>query len=232
MPRSSALPLYRDREEHNIENEKPKRCWRMIDYSEPLFGLSALSGLVGVIVNTIETESFDIYLGAMCSLMSFVGMWRVRKLGVAKKLMESVDTLRTENQQLNETQESLEEENNILKETNDSLKKTEKSLSTDIKKLRKLTGIVDTQNKTADEIQKEMIVLVDQYRKENRRQERNNKIALFYTADMNRDGTIEGEELEVLKQALEQEYDLNDLDSIFNGTMSRKAILERLFQKT
>jgi len=77
-----------------------------------------------------------------------------------------------------------------------------------------------------------MITLVDQYRKQNRRQERNNKIALFYTADMNRDGTIEGEELEVLKEALVQEYDITGLDSIFNGTMSRKAILERLFQKT
>ncbi len=223
MPRSE-LPLYR--------NEKPKKCWRMIDYSEPLFGLSALSGIVGIIINTIETESFDIYLGAMCSLASFVGLWRVRKLGIAKKLMESVDTLRMENQQLNETQESLEEENNVLKKTNNSLIKIERSLNTDINKLRKLTGIVNTQNKTADEIQKEMLALIDQYRKENKRQERNNKIALFYTADMNRDGTIEGEELEVLKEALVQEYDLTDLDNMFNGTLTRKAILERLFQKT
>ena len=76
-------------------------------------------------INTIETESFDIYLGAMCSFASFIGLWRVRKLGIAKKLMESVDTLRMENQQLNETQESLEEENNVLKETNDSLMKIE-----------------------------------------------------------------------------------------------------------
>ncbi len=49
---------------------------------------------------------------------------------------------------------------------------------------------------------------------------------------MNRDGTIEGEELEVLKEALVQEYDLTDLDNMFNGTLTRKAILERLFQKT
>jgi len=220
---STDLPLH-----HN--EEKPKKCWRIIDYSEPFFGISAVSGIIGIVVNVISTENFDIYLGVVCSIMSFIGLWRVRVLGVAKKLMDSVDALKLENMRLNRTQHSLEEENEKLKQTNESLKRIETKLNNDVNDLRSVMNIIDTQNKTADEIQKEMLTLVEKYYRENSRQERNNKIALFYTADMNRDGLLEGEELDVLKEALRGEYDIDDLDFIFKGTMSRKSVLEKLFK--
>ncbi len=131
------LPTHRD---------KPRRgC--LIDCSEPLFGLGLVVGVIGVIWNAIIIQAFDIFLGFVCCFCCCIGWWRVRRLGVAKKLMDSVRLLEDKNEELNKTAESLSVENQNLKNRNKELFITANKLDEETKKFEALLGIMDVENK-------------------------------------------------------------------------------------
>jgi len=148
-----------------FHRERPKRG--LIDFSEPFFGISTITGFVGLIIGIIFGETTEIFISIFCSI---TGLWRVRKLGKAKRIMESVDEFRFS-----------------------------------IDKFKMLMGIMDVNNKTSQDIQNELFELIDKYQIENERKEKNNKIALFYTFDYNRDGELNNDELKTLKQIMKDE---------------------------
>lgn len=187
----------------------------MIDCSEPFFLISGVSGFVGFVVSLIYSNFFEMYVGLVCLFMSSLGVYRVRKLGVGAKIVESVEVLKLQNQNLQVNTSRLEG--------------TVSNLESKLENLNDLMNIMDTNNKTAEEIQSELSSLVEEYKKQNSRYDRNNKIALFYTTDMNRDGYLEGDELETLKEALSDT--VPGVDELFNGRMSRKEVLKKLFKE-
>jgi DNA repair exonuclease SbcCD nuclease subunit len=192
----SELPLY-----HPTENQ-PRKCYRLIDFSEPFFGITAVTGMIGIITNIIDAEDFDIAVSSFCAAISLIGIWRVRSLGTAKEVMDSVDDLKMENDKL----------------------------SVEVDNFRVLTGIMDTHNKSAEEIQQELFSVVERYKQENDRQERNNQIALFYTTDRNRDGKLTDEEIQILRQILKEDYNIQSF--LENDTeITRKEFFNKLLEK-
>jgi hypothetical protein len=217
------LPLY------NQQLTSSRNNSRIVDCSEPFFVIFGITGLIGLIINIINSHNFDIAVASFCFLSSTIGVWRVRKLGIAKKIMDSVNDLKLENLRLHETEQHLERENILLKNTNNELKNTSIQLSNDINKFKTLTNIMDTNNKTSEEIQDELLHTIERYEKENKRHEINNKISLFYTADQNRDGFLNTEEIYIIKKILKDEYNINSvLDTNRDGKITRKEFLDKV----
>jgi hypothetical protein len=217
------LPLY------NQQLTSSRNNSRIVDCSEPFFVIFGITGFIGLIINIINSHNFDIAVASFCFLSSTIGVWRVRKLGIAKKIMDSINDLKLENMRLEETEKQLERENLLLKNTNDELKETSTQLSNDIDKFKILTNIMDTNNKTSEEIQEDLLNTVERYEKENKRYEINNKISLFYTADQNRDGFLSKEEIYIIKKILKDEYNIDYiLDTNQDGEITRKEFLEKI----
>lgn len=216
------------------------KYYRIIDYSEPLFGITFLLGIVGIIYNIIELENFDLAVSCFLSFGSLIALWRVKKLGIASLLMDSVDNLREENENLRESIREFERENSKLAETERMLNSEVYKFKKDIQSFRDLVGIVDTSNKNAEDIQKELFDLVEKYRVENRkykkendRLERNNRLALFYTVDYNRDGKLTNEEINEIKKILKDEYNITGvIDENGDGVISRGEMMKIIFDKT
>lgn len=191
----------------------------MIDYSEPFYYFGFIFGLIGFMINLVLGTILNVCISFSFSLLSLLSLWRVRMLGVSKTLMDSVDVLKVENSNLSMTNSNLR---CTVSELEDQLCKTEKC----IVNLNKLLGIMDTNNKTSEEIMNELSCLVEEYDKQNKLYDRNNKIALFYTVDCNRDGYLDGDEIEMLKEAVPE------MKHLFTGKMSRKEVLNKLFKNT
>ncbi len=198
------LPLYVTK-----ENTKKPSFFSVVDYSQYLFGLTGLFGSIGIITNSIEGESFDIVLNSTMAISSIVAWYRVRRLGEAKTVMESVDDLKLQNDNLEQTQNELEIENDELKITNDKLAETETKLTGDINDLRILVGIFGNNNMTSEEIQVKLLSSLKQLEKENKKHEKLNKGQAFLIADANKDGKLTGNEIEVL-----QDITLDDISRI------------------
>lgn len=193
----SDLPMYNN--EVNQREQKSNSWCNYADYSQPVFTLTGAFGGVGAIINAVEGESFDIALSAVMALSSLLAWYRVRRLGEAKAVMDSVSELKQQNDELEQQTNTLQEENDELKESNDQLNALEQELTKDIESLRGVIGIVDTQNKTAKEIQDELVQAAKKLKDENDRYERLNKTNTFLTADRNNDGVIDESEKIILE---------------------------------
>ena len=189
-----------------------------VDYSEPFFYITFALGFVGIIYNVIQTENFDIVIACLMTFGSGIAIWRVKKLGLAKELNDSINQFDLENQELNQANNEYRELNRKLCKENevfDSLLKT-----------------MELRGRDINDVKNDLVVLVEKYRLENERQEKNNKLALFYTIDVNRDGKLEGDEINEMRQILKSEYGIDDLyDLDGNGKISRKELINQLFIK-
>ena len=195
----SDLPMYNN-EETNQRSINPTNMFcNYADYSQPIFTLTGAFGSIGIIINAIEGESLDIALSATMALSSLLAWYRVRRLGEAKAVMDSVNELKIQNDELEAQTNTLEEENNELKESNDQLNALEKELTLDISNLRGVLGIVDIQNETAEQIQKKMLDVYDKLKSENYMYNKLNKTNMFLTADKNNDGVIDKSEKKILE---------------------------------
>lgn len=211
-----------------VHRYKPRRgC--LIDCSEPLFGLGLIIGSIGVVWNAIVAEAFDIFLGAVCCFCCCIGWWRVRRLGVAKKLMDSVRLLEDKNKELAKTSDSLSVENQKLKNSNKKIFVTAQKLEEENEKFNHLLGIMDVENKEISEVRDDLLVLISKYTTENNRQERNNKIALFYTVDIDRDGELSQDEIKLMRKVLMEEYGIDTLGDSSNP-VSRMEFIDKLFK--
>jgi len=209
------LPLYtRDIQEREISK---KKSW-FADYSEPVFAITGVTGIVGTVVNVAQAETFDIIIGGTCSIASLIAYWRVRKLHINKSILDNVNNLTEQNQELEETTNDLQEEN-------DQLQATSKKLTIDIKKLHQLTGIIDTNNKTAEEIQNELTVLIDRYNRENEKYNKLNKGHAFLIADQNHDGKLDKQEKELLQTITIE--DIENIDKNQDNIITKEEYLKK-----
>lgn len=205
----SELPL-------NNPVTKRKSWCNYADFSVPAFQLTSAFGGIGTITNLVEGETFDTTLSIAMTIASLLAWWRVQKLGEAQSIMESVTDLEENNR-------TLQEENDELKESNDQLNALEKRLENDLKSLKGIMSIVDTRNKSAEEIKNEMIKIYENLKKENEKYTKLNKVNTFLTADTNNDGVISGYEKEIL-----QTIDINGKNYDYNndGSVSMSEYLK------
>lgn len=190
---------------------------RVIDFSEYFVWMIILLGASSLVVNLIETEEFDSVVGGLSSLVGGLSLWRIRKFAKAQSIMDSVTDLKKENLRLNESIGDLENQNYHL-ETNNN------HLQTKIDDMSRLLGIFDQQNKTASEIQDDMISTMKNLEAENKKYTKLNKGHAFMIADQNHDGQLNREEQQILKTISSAEH-LVEADTDKDNKISRKEYM-------
>jgi len=214
------LPLYKTR--------KINGCCNYSYFSQPIFAVTGSLGGIGIVINSIQGETLDIIICSIMSLGSVLAWFRVRKLGEAQSVMDSVQVLETQNQELQNSTSILQEENENLKESNDQLNALEIKLTNDLGDLRNVLGIVDIQNKTAQEIQNELIQTAEKLKIQNTKYEKLNKINAFFVSDENHDGKLTENELDTLHTiGLNSDENVTDYDSNSDGQITKEEYLNK-----
>ncbi len=110
----------------------------LVDKSEPLFSISAVIALIHLIVS-LKAGTFILVSFGFIILTELVAIQRVRSLGQAKKIAESIvdfteqnNVLQGENDKLKREVFGLKEQNDRLKIAADRLEDTEKQLKNDL----------------------------------------------------------------------------------------------------
>ena len=166
--------------------------FEVVDFSEYCIFICILLCIIGFIFGIITA---DYFLGIILLLAMFVfivSVQRIRKFGVAYAVMESVDTFKNENNRLIVNVSDLENQNVELSNNN-------KSLQDKLEDMGKLMGIFRTTNKTAREIQDDMISTLKKLESENEHYTRLNKTHAFLLADKDNDGVLNKTEQETIK---------------------------------
>jgi Ca2+-binding EF-hand superfamily protein len=152
------------------------------------------------------------------TVSSALAWYKIRSLSQAKSVMESVQKLKDENKlltanitDLHNTVMYLENVNSNLHITNENLVVTEQNLKSDVKDLRSILSIIDTRNKTSEQIQEEMLILVHNLKYQNDRHNSINKTHAFLIADKNHDGKISGSEMNLLENIFSTD-EISNLD--------------------
>ena len=197
----------------------PSSCckFEIIDKSELLiipgicialggFVLSLIAGPIGMVVAT-----------GVVAVVSLVAEWRVRALGIAKKLMDSVHDLKDENER--------------LKVTNEEFKSNIKNLESEINKFEDMVGLLGDNVEDLEQAKNQLFDLYKKYKDENDRQESNNLLTLFGLVDKNEDSKLSKKELirmkEYIKIVYNEEFDFDILDSDDDDYVSLKEFFEK-----
>ena len=89
----------------NNDNKRTCCGFEIIDKSEPLLIAGACISLGGFIFALVAGPVGLAVVTGVLTVSSLVAEWRVRSLGIAKKLMDSVRDLKDENERLKDTNE-------------------------------------------------------------------------------------------------------------------------------
>jgi len=187
--------------------------FEVVDFSEYCIFICIILCIIGFIFGIITA---DYFLGIILLLAIFVfivSVHRIRKFGVAYAVMESVDTFKNENDRLTINVSDLENQNLELSNNN-------KSLQDKLEDMGKLIGIFRTTNKTAQEIQDDMISTLKKLESENENYTRLNKTHAFLLADKDNNGVLNKTEQETIKLITGGQLDGADTNNDSNVSRS------------
>lgn len=171
-----------------VQQHQQKKTSIVIDCSEYIFGLSLIAGLIGMILGFIMGITLDIIISIILLLICILSIWRVRKLGIAKNLMDSVNDLQSQNDK--------------LQQTNDEMK-------TEVDNFRKLVGLVGENVQDIEAIERQLFQQLDKLEKENKKYQQLNRLHAFLNSDLDRDGVISEEEMKILNKFIDNIEDKN-----------------------
>ncbi len=201
-----------------VEEKRP--CCRVIDYSEPFFLLVAILSTIGAVEAAIERRIFSLVVLLVACLGFLVSLWRVRKLGVAASLAESVelmkeqlsdmetqcDTLRSASVRFAAENENLKNQIARMGTVCAELRNTSMEFAAENNDLREIVGLVGDKvgdvNKAAFSLQR----LYQKYKSENQRQEFNNLVGLVLAVDRDENSRLDEKELDLLVSHFSQVY--------------------------
>lgn len=179
-----------------------KMC-KLIDLFEPVLIVGCVLGGAGFVYSAITGNLTSTVLTGIVFVSSCVGEWRVRTLGVAKELMDSVNT---------------------LQEENDKLK-------IEVQKFEEIMGIFDNNVEDLDSVKNQLFELYNKYKTENQRYESNNLLTLFGLIDKNQDSKLDTEEINRMKEYIrivyKEEFDFDLLDKDNDGCISLTEFFEK-----
>ena len=215
-PSIEQMPLINQNDNVDLEapppSPEPKTCCRMeiIDKSEPLIIVGTLCSLVGFIYSFFLGSSAFTVITGIVTVSGAVSEWRVRALGIAKKLMDSIRDLKAENAQLKSNVEKFEGE---------------------VEKFQGIVGLLDGNIQDIEAVKKQLFDLYEKYRIENTKHTSNNLLTLFGLVDKNQDSKLDSEEMsrmkEYIKIVYKKDFDFNILDRDGDGCVSLKEFFEK-----
>jgi len=184
------------------------------------FVFAVVSGPVGLAVVT-----------GVVVVAGLVAEWRVRALGVAKKLMDSVNDLKDENDKLKLMNEVFETQLGIFGDENDKLKLINIKFGSEIEKFENVVGLLGDNVEDLESAKTQLFDLYNKYKIENDKQESNNLLTLFGLVDKNQDSRLSKTELqrmrEYIKIVYNEDFDFDILDSDDDGVVSLKEFFEK-----
>jgi hypothetical protein len=187
---------------NNMNNRRTTTC-EIIDKSEPCIVLAGICSTLGLIVAIVNNYDFLIIMFVILLAACLISEWRIRALGIAKHLMESVHTLQKENLQLKE----------------------------EIEKFEGIVGILGDNVGSIHDAKNELFKMYNQYKIENNRYESNNLLTLFGLVDKDQNSRLDTDEIDRMKEYIKivykEEYDFSTLDRDGDGTVSIKEFFEK-----
>jgi hypothetical protein len=184
------------------------------------FVFAVVSGPVGLAVVT-----------GVVVVAGLVAEWRVRALGVAKKLMDSVNDLKDENDKLRLMNEIFETQIETFGSENDKLKLINIKFGSEIEKFENVVGLLGDNVEDLESAKTQLFELYNKYKIENDKQESNNLLTLFGLVDKNQDSRLSKTELqrmrEYIKIVYNEDFDFDILDSDDDGVVSLKEFFEK-----
>ena len=175
----------------------------LIDYSEPVVILGALASTTGLVTGIVTGGTGFIIISSITLIGSSLAEYRIRRLGVAKELMDSVTDLNQENEKL----------------------------KNEVNKFEDMVGLFGDNVNDLEDAKQQLLNLYDKYKSENDRQESNNLLTLFGLVDKNQDSKLSPEEInrlrEYIKIVYKEEFDFDILDKDDDGYISLKEFFEK-----
>lgn len=196
----------------------------LIDYSEPLVVTGFILGAAGFTMALISGTTGLIVITGIVTVSSAVAEWRIRSLGIAKKLMDSVKTLESENDELRENNKELQEEIYKFQDNNNILQ-------SEINKFQDILGLLNNNVTDIEDAKKELFDLYNKYKIENNKQQSNNLLTLFGLVDKNQDSKLSQDELirlkEYIKIVYKRDFNFDILDKDDDGYVSLQEFFEK-----
>lgn len=200
------------------------RCcsWEIVDLSEPLIIVGTCCSLIVLVYSSITGSIALAILSGIVLLSGLVGEWRIRVLGVAKKLMDSVNNLENENNRLRDQVETLGGENQKLHD--------------EVGKFEGIVGILGDTTHDIESAKNELFGLYEKYQKENTRYESNNLLTLFGLVDKDQNSKLDKDEMgrlgEYIKIVYGKEFDFGKLDKDGDGCVSLREFFDKFRQES
>lgn len=214
-----------------IINDKGCCDFRIIDYSEPLIITGLLLGIGGFAMALVAGTTGMVVVTGVITVSSAVAEWRIRSLGIAKKLMDSVNVLQSENEELKENNDDLGKEIDRFNEELLSMDNTNQELKKEIINFKNIVGLLGDGVGDINQAQTKLFELYQKYKIENDKQQSNNLLTLFGLVDKNQDSRLSENELIRLKEYIRivyhKEFDFSLLDKDNNGYISLQEFFEK-----
>jgi len=194
------------------DNSSGDSCcnFEIIDKSEYLIIPSTFTAVAGFIYCIVAGPVVLTVITGIVVVSGSVAEWRVRTLGVAKQLMESVGDLKTEN-------ENLRNEIGTFKN--------------EVENFENIVGLLGDNIEDVKDAKNQLFELYDKYKNENDRQEANNLLTLFGLVDKNQDSKLSQDEISKMKEYIKivykEEFDFDKLDSDDDNFVSISEFFEK-----
>jgi len=220
---------------NNIDNTQPKRrcsSFDVVDKSEYIVVPSILLSL-GCFAVSLANDS-SVAITATTGIVTVSGMvaeWRIRALGIAKKLMDSVHDIKGENEKLKDSVYDIKEENEKLKATNMLIEDELGKFESEVGKLENIVGLMGDNVGDIEAAKTQLFGLYQKYKTENDKQESNNLLTLFGLVDKDKDSRLSKSEIkrmeEYIKIVYKEDFNFNTLDSDEDGFISLSEFFEK-----
>lgn len=208
---------------------KRKSCFSLSIMDPIGEGLAMLIYIVAIVIIVMNVPIIDVK-GIIIAIGGLLEHLRVRRLGEAASIAESIEAFREQNNVLRRN-------NNVYRGLNDKLSQSITSLEGENNKFREQNkqfesslGILGNNVEDIEKAKTELFALVSTYERENKRYTMNNLIHTFNELDRDNSMQLEKKELPSLKLQAKAIYDIDvdidEMDSIDDDIVTFREFID------
>ena len=196
----------------------------IIDKTEPILITGILTAVAGICYSFATDKTEYLIANSLMGVTSLVAEFRVRYLGTAKKLSDSVDELKLEIT-------DLQKENGKLSQQVDLMKGEVKDFEEENDKFKRSLNLLGGEVDDIEDATEKLFALYEKVNAENKRAESNNLLSLFLLVDQNKDNSLDESEMHKLRKFIKivynKDYNFELLDRDHDGRVDIKEFFEK-----